>query len=261
MMGAMWGRLVLLIAALTLGLADPGAAGASNGSVPTATPVRSIKTVGPLFFPSLLGLVPALHGPHFCSASVVHSAGHDLVITAAHCVYGTGPTIEFAPGFHDGIAPYGVWQVTRLYVDRAWRTSRDPHRDVAFLRVAPRNGRHIEDVVGAHALGVPVAGSSVTVDGYPAGSGGRPITCTNRLYLTHGYPSFACRGYVAGVSGGPWLAGGRVVGVIGGFEQGGCTDAISYSSPFGAWTAALLRRAQAGGPGDIVPIGFFANAC
>ena len=258
MMGGMRGRLALLAAALLLGIVGPGAAGAST---PTARHVTSIKAVGPLFFPSLLGLLPTLRAPHFCTASVVHSPGHDLLITAAHCVYGSGPTIEFAPGFHDNIAPYGVWDATRIYIDRGWRTSHDPHRDVAFVRVAPRGGRNVEDVVGAHSLGVPALGASVTVDGYPAGSGGRPITCTNTVYLTHGYPSFDCRGYVAGVSGGPWFTGGRVVGVVGGYQQGGCTDSTSYTAPFGTWTTALLRRAQAGGAGDAVPIGFLANAC
>ncbi|MCW2597625.1 MAG: Trypsin, partial [Jatrophihabitans sp.] len=80
---------------------------------PVARPVTSIPTVGPLFFPSLLGLGPTLGLPHYCSASVVRSAGHDLVLTAAHCVYGTGLATEFAPGFHDGVSPYGVWAVRR----------------------------------------------------------------------------------------------------------------------------------------------------
>jgi hypothetical protein len=239
-----------------LTVATPAAA-----AVPAAHEVVSIRTVGPLFFPSVAGALPALHGPHFCSAGVVHSRGHDLVITAAHCVYGPGLTIEFAPGFHDGIAPYGVWEVRRIYLEPGWRTSRDPHDDVALLQLAPHAGREIEDVVGAHSLASPSVGAYVTVDGYPAGSGGRPITCANELYATQGYPSFDCSGYVGGVSGGPWVQGSHVVGVTGGLEQGGCTDSTSYSAPFGAGTLALLRRAEAGGPGDLAPVAFLANAC
>ena len=221
-------------------------------SIPTAHPTTSLNSVGALFFPSVFGLLPALGGPHFCSASVVHSTTRDLVLTAAHCVYGTGFTIEFAPGFHDGRSPYGVWDVRRIYVPQAWTTSQDPRYDVAILKMAPRGGRKIEDVVGAHPLGLPTFGAQVTVDGYPAGSGGEAITCTNTLYDTGGYPSFNCHGYVDGVSGGPWYVGSHVVGVTGGLHQGGCTEATSYSSPFSGATAALLVRAETGGAGDFV---------
>ena len=222
-------------------------------TIPTAHTTTSLKSVGALFFPSILGLLPALGGPHFCSASVVHSTTHDLVLTAAHCVFGTGFTIEFAPGFHDGQSPYGVWDVRRIYIPAAWKSSQDPRYDVAILKMAPRGGRHIEDVVGAAPLGRPVAGAQVTVDGYPAGSGGEAITCTNTLYLTDGYPSFNCHGYVDGVSGGPWYIGSQVVGVTGGLHQGGCTEATSYSAPFTSATATLLLRAELGGTGDYVP--------
>jgi hypothetical protein len=253
------GRRLLTLAAAALLLIGPGAAGAQTA--PTAQTVTSIPTVGALFYPSVLGLLPMLNGPHFCSGSVVHSSGHDLVLTAAHCVYGPGLTLEFAPGFHDGIAPYGVWDVTKLYIDPAWAAGQDPHRDVALLQVAPRDGRQIEDVVGAHPLGVPSIGAAVTVDGYPAGSGGEPITCTNHIYDTQGYPSFDCNGFVSGVSGGPWYTGDRLVGATGGLDQGGCTDATSYSAPFGAWTFGLLQRAEADGPGDLAPIAFLSSSC
>jgi len=58
-----------------------------------------VPAVGPLFFPSVAGLLPTLGAPHSCTGSVVHSARGDLVITAAHCVYGIGATIEFVPDF------------------------------------------------------------------------------------------------------------------------------------------------------------------
>ena len=224
-------------------------------AAPVAQPVPSIPTVGALFVPSIAGLGPALGLPHYCSASVVHSAGHDLVLTAAHCVFGTGFAIEFAPGYADGRAPYGTWAIRHVYLDPAWRQRQDPRADVAILQLAPRGGRQVEDVTGtAPALGTaPAAGSPVTVDGYVAGVRGRPITCTAPVYYTAGFPSFDCGGYADGVSGGPWLQGGQVVGVIGGLHQGGCTPSTSYSAPFGASVAALLRRAEAGGRGDVAP--------
>jgi hypothetical protein len=222
---------------------------------PVARHVHAIRTVGALFF-SALGLGPVLRLPHYCSAGVIHSPGRDLVITAAHCVYGTGLGIEFAPGYSDGAAPYGVWSVRRAYVDAAWVHDRDPQHDVAVLELRSRAGRNVEDVTGPAArLGrAPAAGTRVTVDGYVAGSGGTPITCRRPVYYTHGYPSFDCAGYADGVSGGPWLAAGRLVGVTGGLHQGGCTPVTSYSAAFGRDVAALLARARAGGPGDAAPL-------
>jgi V8-like Glu-specific endopeptidase len=221
--------------------------------IQSARKVRSIPSVGPLFPANTLAAGPGLAVSHFCSASVVHSASHDLVLTAAHCVRGSGRGIQFAPGFHDGISPRGVWSVRRAYLDARWRRDRDPQHDFAVLDVAPRNGNHVEDGITAARLGAaPAPGTSVTVDGYVAGRGGEPITCAAPVYYTRGYPSFDCAGYAGGVSGGPWLTGGHVVGVIGGLHEGGCTPSTSYSSDFLADVAALLTRAERGGPGDVM---------
>ena len=245
--------LVGVAAAVVLAAAPAG--GTAAAAVPSAQTVTSIPSVGPLFFPSVLGLGPLLGLPHYCSASVVHSPGRDLVLTAAHCVYGSGVGIEFIPGYHDGIAPYGVWDVERAWLDPAWVQGQDPQHDVAVLEVVQLGGALIEDRTGAATLGAaPAAGSTVTVDGYVAGSGGRPITCTAPVYYTEGFPSFDCDGYADGVSGGPWLAGRKVVGVIGGLHQGGCTPSTSYSSAFGSDTKHLLARANNHRPGDVAPV-------
>lgn len=230
--------------------------------VPASAATSTYAPDGVLFYPSLVGLLPALNAPHFCSASVVHSVGRDLVITAAHCVFGTGLATEFVPGLHDGQAPYGVWAVTRIYVDPGWQSGQNPARDVAVLTIAPLKGRQIEDVVGARPLGLPVVGASARVSGYPM-TAGVPTICTGRLSLTSGYPAVACPagGMTDGVSGGAFVQRSRVVGVIGGLQQGGCTATVDYSSPFGAGTSRLLARAQAAGPGDLVLPGFLANSC
>jgi hypothetical protein len=218
--------------------------------------VTSIPTVGPLFAPSVLGLAPRLRLPHYCTASVVHSRTHDLVLTAAHCVLGSGLALEFAPGYHDGVSPYGVWAVRRAYVDAAWIHGQDPRHDYAILQLVRHGGQGVEDRTGpAPRLDrAPAGGTKVSVDGYVAGIGGRPITCSASVYYTSGYPSFDCPGYAGGTSGGPWLSGDTVVGVIGGLHQGGCTAGTSYSAPFGAAVEALLARAEAGGRGDVGPI-------
>src|ERR1700746_1499199 len=59
-------------------------------------------------------------GQHFCTASVIDSPNGDLAITAAHCVTGTSGTIDLVPGYDNGSTPYGVWPVTKIYVDQAW---------------------------------------------------------------------------------------------------------------------------------------------
>lgn len=229
---------------------------------PSAAASTAYAPDGVLFYPSVAGLLPSLNAPHFCSASVVHSAGRDLVITAAHCVFGIGVGIEFVPGLHDGQAPYGVWSVSRIYVDPGWQTGQSAARDVAVLTIAPLSGREIEDVVGGRPLGTPLVGATATVRGYPM-SAGVPTVCSGRLTLTAGYPTVACPagGMTDGVSGGAFIQSGRVVGAIGGPQQGGCTATVDYSSPFGAWTSRLLARAQAAGAGDLVLPGFLANSC
>ena len=68
-----------------------------------------------------------------------------------------------------------------------------------------------------------------------------------------GQLEFDCGAYTDGTSGGPFLADvdpatgqGAVIGVIGGYEQGGDTPEVSYSSVFGANVAALYADAVAG---------------
>lgn len=194
-------------------------------------------------------------GRHFCTASVIGSPHGDLVITAAHCVTGASG-IVFVPGYDRGATPYGVWTVTKIYVDRSWTSSSNPKDDVAFLRVSQAGSTvPIEDVTGAEALktGTP-ARQLVEVIGYPD-SGSQPIVCRNwtREPMSEQL-EFDCGGYTDGTSGGPFLANvnpltgqGRVIGVIGGYEQGGLTPQVSYSSMFGANVAALYRQAVAGG--------------
>jgi V8-like Glu-specific endopeptidase len=195
-------------------------------------------------------------GQHFCTASVVGSPHGDLVITAAHCVSGGAAGVVFVPGYHGGAPPYGIWTVTKVYTDSAWTSSGNPNDDVAFLRVTQLgSGVPIEDVTGAEQLetGTP-ARQRVEVIGYPNATD-VPIACQNwtREPMADQL-EFDCGGYTDGTSGGPFLADvnpatgqGKVVGVIGGYEQGGDTPQISYSAMFGTDVAALYQTAVAGG--------------
>jgi V8-like Glu-specific endopeptidase len=199
---------------------------------------------------------------HGCTASVVHSARGDTLVTAAHCVSGTGAGMVFVPGQHGAQAPYGRWTVTAAHLEDKWVTRQDPDGDVAFLTVAPRRihgvRTAIEQVTGGYRLGATARrGQTVTITGYPAGGANSPITCTTKTYLTREFPTFDCRGYVGGTSGTPWLRatrhGTEIVGVIGGLNQGGCRDYTSYSSPLDHDADDAYHRASEHAQADTAP--------
>ncbi len=228
---------------------DTSAAGAQS-LVPTlqaqGVAFTGTPAVGALFSITSGGAL----GGHFCSASVVDSPARDLVITAAHCV-GGGGQIAFVPGYDNGRMPYGVWRVARVIVDPSWISSANPNADVAFLVVTGQDGARIQDVTGGEQLGIGRAtGHDVRVVGYPQGSNA-PIRCDN---LARGFSPtqlvFDCGGYTDGTSGGPFLEDvnpttelGTVIGVIGGYEQGGDIASVSYAARFGALVADLYKTA------------------
>ncbi|MGF1430840.1 trypsin-like serine peptidase [Kitasatospora sp. LaBMicrA B282] len=186
-----------------------------------------------------------------CTASVVDSPGHDLLVTAAHCVTDAGGTpvtgLVFAPGYRDGGTPLGEWTVDKVVVDPRWSDNADPEYDVAFLTVGPAAGRQIEDVVGGNPIGVNRGfGLAVTITGYPYDHE-EPITCsTTTTAQSSTQERFDCGGFSDGTSGSPWLTpDGSVVGVIGGYQQGGDTPDISYSVSFDDRVSSLYRQATA----------------
>ncbi|MEU9132931.1 trypsin-like peptidase domain-containing protein [Kitasatospora sp. NPDC048540] len=238
--------LLLALAATACGLLDDG--GSQRwGSRLTARPAPADAAddrIGALF-------LAELNGPRMCTASVVASPHRNLLVTAAHCVHSTErgrfDDLVFAPGFRDGIAPYGVWPVASVTVDQHWTDSEDPDYDVAFLTVQSVQGQEIQDLLGANRL---VTGLGfdlpVSVTGYP-NERGAPVTCSNRTTSQSPTQSrFECSGYTVGTSGSPWLTGnGQLVGVIGGYQEGGDTDAVSYSVAFDQRVDDLYRRATA----------------
>ena len=222
-------------------------ASTSGGQAYAGTPA-----VGALFTASAGKL-----GQHFCTATVIDSPSGDLAITAAHCVTSTSGTVDFVPGYDNGHTPYGVWTVTKVYVDQAWSSSSNPDDDFAFLRLSrPGSSVPVEDETGAEKLatGTPGSHQQVEVLGYP-NSTDQPITCQNWLSEPMaGQLEFDCAGYTDGTSGGPFLSKvnqktgqGTVIGVIGGYQQGGYTPQISYSAVLGTNATALYKTAVAGG--------------
>lgn len=241
------------------GSAD-GTVRASSGPVPSALPgrVRTLPSVGPLF----------THGAasdHRCNAAVVDSPRGDVILTAAHCVSGSGAGIVFAPGYAGGATPYGRWVVQRAYAATGWLAAGDASFDYAFLIVKPQSDQSqssVESVVGGNSISVaPEAGQQITLVAYVAGRNDDPVICAGTVYSTDGYPSVDCPGYANGTSGGPWLSeygsdarNGTITAVIGGLRAGGCTPDTSYSSRFTPAIFDLLLRAEAGGSADTLPV-------
>jgi V8-like Glu-specific endopeptidase len=220
---------------------------------PTGTLFDGVPTVGALF--STVG-----GKAHFCTASVVLSATRNLLLTAAHCVYGKSgyqANVAFVPGYHDGVAPYGTWPVASMLVADGWQTSADPNLDFAFLSVATNaDGRRIQDVTGGNLLGIDRGyDHTVTVIGYSNPSDNptdQPIMCRTRSFQAMPDQSqFNCHGYYDGTSGGPWLidynpvvGAGTIIGDIGGYETGGDYEYTSYSPYYGLPTLELYLRAE-----------------
>ena len=253
----------VIVAATVLAVpADGGEAGAALGLGPSSRVAGMSTTLTGQAFDglaavgALFGYSGGRLGAHFCTASVVHSRGGDLAVTAAHCVTGNPAQMVFIPGYASGKTPYGVWQVLQVYTDQAWQTSQDPDDDVAFLRLSrASDGVPIEDLTGAERLGSSEsAGTLVQVIGYPDGAS-QPVWCVNwTKSFSPTQLQFDCAGYTDGTSGGPFLSDvssvsgeGTIIGVIGGYEQGGLTPSVSYASVFGAGVAALYQTATADG--------------
>ncbi|MGR6973958.1 trypsin-like serine peptidase [Streptomyces cynarae] len=206
---------------------------------------------------------------HYCTASVVRSAGRNLVLTAGHCV---GTRAAFVPMYDHAESaadqPYGVWPVKEWFRDAQYASdkSRNSDLDFAFASLADNGGRNVEDVVGANALArTPGFVNQVTVIGYPRvdhNPQDRAFRCAG--VRTTALPAYFqmqidCAGMWGGVSGGPWFSSldpsgdtGQIIGNVGGFMQGGpdvdskdpLYNRITYSPLYGDRFFQLYDDAQ-----------------
>jgi hypothetical protein len=175
----------------------------------------------------------------FCTASIVNSPRGNLIITAAHCLgRRLASTLMFAPYYHDERAPFGEWHVTGQVFPPGWFPYGNVNQDFAFLTVRG----DVQARAGAESLGFSLpAPASVRVEAYSLA--GRLTICDRRpgVIAAAGQQqlSFACPGYANASSGGPFLTDiskkglGTIVGIIGGYQRGGSSPSMSYSSPFG----------------------------
>lgn len=225
-----------------------------TGSIPAGTTTDGklnavafdgVPRVGAVFF-SVGGVVSA----HYCTGSVVHSGSGDLIVTAGHCVYdklyaGWNNHIVFVPGYHDETAPYGEWVATTAYVDSDWVAKEDPDADIAFLKVRKVGGgsQTLESLTGADTFSAePGYANSISIASYPL-LASRPVGCTTKTKkYTDTQMELDCSGLPDGASGSPFIASGdRLVGVLGGYEQGGNSPNTSYSIYFSERIAKIYR--------------------
>lgn len=161
-----------------------------------------------------------------CSASVVGGSSGNVVLTAAHCLWDPAAKVQytnvvFAPGYHDGVAPYGLWSQRDWLWHVQWHDHNKWHYDYGYIVLFPRSdGTRIVDRVGA--LGFRVnEGSFENIDamGYPALSPydgeqqKRDNAYAEKVDFVVGAPpeldGFFERivsDFTGGSSGGPWVA-------------------------------------------------------
>ncbi|WUH78751.1 trypsin-like serine protease [Streptomyces sp. NBC_00435] len=211
---------------------------APGASVPVPAPGGPAAFAGALFEGDVTG-------DHFCTATVVHSPGRNLIVTAGHCLLAGRPGdggATFAPAYADGRTPFGAWKIAEVFEDPRWADGTNDDYDLAFARLAPdASGRNIEDVTGAAVLDTTGrTDEEVTVTGYPAD---RKVarTCTSRaVRLSAAEQRFDCSDFPGGTSGSAWIAAdGKIIGVL----TGGDTDDVSTSTVLADYAAALYARA------------------
>lgn len=226
----------------------------------TARAFPGVPSVGVLFFTNRHAR------DHFCTAGVVHSTRHNLLLTAAHCLYAYDDDrrhahyrshLAFVPRYDRGRAPYGVWTARRLYVPAGWVRHGDVDLDFGFATLnRDRRGRDVADLTGSNRLAPNIRLPRVIrVIGYPTVANSRadrPIYCDSVARRRFRWQNtFACGGFYGGTSGSPWLwrydaarRQGLVIGVVGGYHAGGWSHDRSYSARFDDDVAALRDRAE-----------------
>ncbi|KRD23453.1 MULTISPECIES: serine protease [unclassified Streptomyces] len=244
--------------------------GRLTGAHPTSSHFGGLAMIGRMY-------VQRGSGSYFCTASVINSPHHNIVLTAGHCLDAkTGSSsMAFVPQWTAANPrPHGIFPVatgsenrSRIWIDQRYYDRghvRGAPWDVAFVQVGARDdGRQVQDVVGGNTLatGRGYAFARVRLVGYP-GSDRQPLTCTSSTtrftptdHTPGSYLRIVCSDYRSGTSGSPFLAKfnartgtGEVVGSIGGWKTGGPTAGVSYSPNFGSDIQRLYEAAVAGTP-------------
>ncbi len=164
-------------------------------------------------------------GNYFCSGTVVRARNKRLVVTAGHCVFGDGTFADnwmFVPGKEGSSEPFGSWTARRLAAPAAWQSSEDLRYDVGMATMRNRNGKRLQNVVGARGIAFDKRRNlHFDAFGYPARppfDGGQLWRCSSGSTGADSGPSPAPTGIrcdmTGGSSGGGWIIGGHRVNSV-----------------------------------------------
>ncbi|MFH8340475.1 trypsin-like serine peptidase [Streptomyces sp. AM6-12] len=233
-------------------------------AMPQAEHFPGLKSVGTIFSYAEDPTDDTMRA-HKCTASVVDSPGHNLVLTAGHC---DGGNAVFVPMYTAerplDEQPFGFYRVTGWYTDNRYaHNTKKPVSDLdfSFGRLAPaQDGGQAQDVVGANTLRrTPGYLNKVTMVGYPSSHDpeDHPVRCPAQTEALPGFYQIQarCGGMWGGVSGGPWFSEvdwskgtGVIIGNVGGYNGGGNdadVDWLTYSPMHGDWFFRLYDEAKA----------------
>jgi len=194
-----------------------------------------LKTNGKVFFSEGLN-------DFVCSGTVVRSKTKSLVVTAGHCTFSGGSQVDnfmFVPAKDGNNEPFGRWSATRLATTSQWASSDDTRYDVGIATMAERQGKKIQNVVGARGISFNREGNQrFRAFGYPQGPpfGGQNLfVCKSQQEGTDSRmnqprPNRIDCNMTGGSSGGGWLVGkGKVNSVVSyGYE---CTSVVIIVFP------------------------------
>ncbi len=193
-----------------------------------------------------------------CSASVV--SPNNVIVTAAHCCYNrsSGNWIggfQFAPAYHNGAAPFGMFNWSQATILTRWINVGDRKSDVCVIKL--RNNAQNRPVTfytgwlgrswnygttqSLHALGYPGnIGGGNTMELCAAESFNPSSGCGGTSVLNMGCSM------TYGSSGGPWLrswrGGNWVNGVVSGYDGTSCTGSFGQTFNGPRFTSDNIKK-------------------
>jgi hypothetical protein len=227
-------------------------------------------TSGPVVDPLLSGA--SVHGKLLvrikridfeCSATSVSSLNRSVLMTAAHCVYrrgrGFARKLAFLPAYGNHLRPLGTWIYDAVYIPREWFAREAADFDFAAVVAGPREGRLLNDAVGAVPLAAnyPREQQTYSAVGYPANFADAqqmwrcdsPYGGDDPKPGGPGAPAIAigCDMGV-GASGGGWILSGGAIGSVSAFGYDQHPNVL-YGPYFGQRALELFGKAEQATPG------------
>jgi V8-like Glu-specific endopeptidase len=205
-----------------------------------------------------------------CSATVVTSFSHDVILTAGHCLANPGPAlgqttfsqnVAFVPGYRDMARPFGTYPATSLRTPGIWAVEGVISFDFGAVKLASPTGVPIQDQLGSRGVSFnrpSFNGQVFGIFGYPAQpsefyNGERLIFCSSPFLGfeqgTGGIMAGPCR-QQQGSSGGGWVSGNGLVNSV--VSHGGCpVPSTLCTTTVGTYLGDLAFETYAAAAGGI----------